>query len=109
DSGSFGPEIAFGYYYRQARPDARLAIVKYAHGGTGIARSEDYTDYIPTLAGFQDHGHNWSPPDASRKAGNLYAGLLEGVRAATAALDEQQVPWQLAGLLWMQGEHEAGI
>jgi len=106
---AFGPEIAFGRDVRAARPRARLAIVKYAVGGTGIARSGDYDDYIPALAGFDDHGDNWHPPEPGRPAGRLYENLLANVRDALAALERDGHDWELRGFLWMQGEHEAGI
>ena len=31
------------------------------------------------------------------------------MRDSLEALDRQQIEWELAGCLWMQGEHEAGI
>ena len=106
---AFGPEISFGREMQAARPRARLAIVKYAVGGTGIARSGDYDDYIPALAGFDDRGDNWHPPEPGRPAGRLYENLLANVRDALAALERDGHDWELRGFLWMQGEHEAGI
>lgn len=109
ESGAFGPEIGFACDIEQAMPGATIAIVKYAVGGTGIARSEDYTDYIPALAGFNDQGRNWHPPTDGRKAGELYRSLITNVRNATSSLERVGKPWELTGLVWMQGEHEAGI
>ena len=37
-------------------PNERIAIIKCAVGGTGIARSVDYRDYGPSLKGFKDQG-----------------------------------------------------
>ncbi len=109
DSGAFGPEIGFAYDQAVKKPAERIAIIKYAVGGTGIARSSDYRDYIPALKDFNDEGNNWYPPTAGRKAGLLYQRLMKNVRDALAALDRKQIRWELAGCLWMQGEHEAGI
>jgi hypothetical protein len=109
ESGAFGPEIGFAHDMEQAMPGATIAIVKYSAGGTGIARSEDYTDYIPALTGFNDKGRNWHPPTDGRKAGELYRSLITNVRNATSSLERVGKPWELTGLVWMQGEHEAGI
>lgn len=109
EGGCFGPEITFAHGMTAAMPGVAIAIVKFAWGGTGIARSSDYTDFIPSLTGFDDQGKNWHPPTDDQPAGDLYAGLLDDFQKATGALDRQGIPWELAGVLWMQGEHEAGI
>ncbi len=109
ESGSFGPEIAFGHDIAQALPEEEIALIKYASGGTGIARSTDYTDYIPAVAGYDDRGRNWHPPTDGKEAGALYRGLIENVHSATSALERNGHRWELSGLLWMQGEHEASI
>ena len=108
---AFGPEVSFGYVMASANTNARIAIIKYAAGGTGIARSRDYQDYIdhPQLVGFNDHGRNWHWPEPQAPAGDLYTNLLANVRTALAELKRQGRDYRLAGFLWMQGEHEAGI
>lgn len=109
---AFGPEIAFGHDLAAARPGTQIAIVKYAVGGSGIARSKDYHDYnpsFPSLATFNDHGDNWHPPEQGEPTGNLYTNLLGNVRNALQGLKDQGKQYRLAGFLWMQGEHEAGI
>ncbi len=108
-SGAFGPEISFGAEMQRLMPAAKIAIVKFASGGTGIARSEDYSDYIPSLKNFKDNGRNWHPPTDGRPAGNLYQSLFENFRTATDILNREGKKWELCGFLWMQGEHEAGI
>jgi hypothetical protein len=108
-SGAFGPEISLAADLGRAQPAVTIAIVKYAVGGTGIARSADYTDYIPALAGYNDKGRNWHPPEPGREAGLLYRGLIANVRAALGALERSGRRGELAGMVWMQGEHEAGI
>ena len=106
---AFGPEITFGHDMAAAMPGTRIAIIKYAVGGTGIARSKEYSDYIPQLAGFNDNGNNWHPPEPGQPAGALYANLLTNVQGALQSLGARGQPYHLAGVLWMQGEHEAGI
>lgn len=109
DSGSFGPEISFGHDLASRMPDEQIAIIKCAVGGTGIARSVDYSDYIPALKGFKDRGMNWHPPSEGRKGGILFQWQIKNVRDALAALDRRHAQWDLVGYVWMQGEHEAGI
>jgi hypothetical protein len=109
ESGAFGPEIGFAHDMAQAMPGATIAIVKYAAGGTGIARSKDYTDYIPALTGYNDNGRNWHPPTDGQEAGNLYRALIANFRNAVSVLEREGKTWELTGLVWMQGEHEAGI
>jgi len=109
DSGAFGPEIGFAHDLAAELRPTRIAIVKCASGGTGIARSVDYSDYIPALKGFDDHGNNWHPTADGKEAGRLYQRLIKNVRDALTALDRKHTEWELAGCLWMQGEHEAGI
>ncbi len=108
-SGAFGPEIGFAHDMTRAMPGATIAIVKYAAGGTGIARSKDYTDYIPALTGYNDQGRNWHPPTDGQAPGNLYRALLANFRNAVSVLEREGKTWELTGLIWMQGEHEASI
>jgi hypothetical protein len=108
-SGCFGPEIGFALKLRELDPAGKIAIIKYAEGATGIARSSDYNDYIPALKGFDDKGINWAPPEQEKPAGKLYSGLLENIRLALSGLDERGIPYRIGGFIWMQGEHEAGI
>lgn len=107
--GCFGPEIGFALSLSHALPDEEIAIIKYAVGATGIARSEDYDDYIPSLTGFDDKGRNWYPGSKGKSPGMLYEDLLMNVRSALDALEKQGRKYQIAGFMWMQGEHEAGI
>jgi hypothetical protein len=106
---AFGPEIGFSHDLARALPNESIAIIKYAAGGSGIARSRDYDDYIPSLKGYNDNGSNWHPPGDGLAAGGLYRQLLEKAREARSALDRDGVSYELSGFLWMQGEHEAGI
>jgi len=108
-SGAFGPEISFAHDLAVALSEETIAIIKYASGGTGIARSIDYTDYIPAVANFNDKGRNWHPPSDGRDAGSLYASLIRNVRQALGSLERDGKRWTLSGFVWMQGEHEASI
>ena len=107
--GAFGPEIGFALAIQKLLADEKIAIIKYAEGGTGIARSQDYSDYIPALKDFNDKGRNWYPPYQGKSGGLLYNNLTENIRNALAALKNQGLKYEITGFLWMQGEHEAGI
>lgn len=107
--GSFGPEIGFALTLQKLQPTEEIAIIKYAEGGTGIARSEDYTDYIPALKNFDDKGRNWHPASDGKGAGLLYSNLINNIKNALTVLKKQGIKYEVAGFLWMQGEHEAGI
>lgn len=105
----FGPEIGFGKTIAEELPNEDIAIIKYAVGATGIARSKDYQDYIPALKGFDDKGKNWHPPGEVEEAGILYQDLMTNIHAALASLKQKGRNFEISGLIWMQGEHEAGI
>lgn len=109
DSGAFGPEISLAHDLERAWPGTQIAIVKFAVGGSGIARSADYNDYIPALANYDDHWRNWHWPQGDREAGILYQELVSNVREALSALEREGKKWELTGFVWMQGEHEGGI
>jgi hypothetical protein len=108
-SGAFGPEIGFASRMKSLRPRQPMAIVKCAVGGTGIARSADYNDYVPELTGFDDHGKNWHPPTEEADAGVLYQRLIKTTCNGLIALENDHINWEIAGFIWVQGEHEAGI
>ena len=108
-NGSFGPEIGFALSLQKLQPDEKIAIIKYAEGGTGIARSQDYTDYIPALKKFDDKGRNWYPSSEGKEKGLLYSNLINNISNSLTALKNQGLKYEVAGFLWMQGEHEAGI
>ena len=107
--GCFGPEIGFALTLQKLLPGDKIAIIKYAEGATGIARSRDYSDYIPALKDFDDKGRNWHPPVEGKDGGLLYNNLTENIRKALESLNNQGLKYELSGFLWMQGEHEAGI
>jgi hypothetical protein len=94
----FGPELAFGQTLERKQPGQRIAIVKYALGGTGLGRDIGYGDWFVDFA------------DGNRI--NQYDHALATIRNATAHADfdgdgepDRLVP---AGIVWMQGETDAG-
>jgi iduronate 2-sulfatase len=94
----FGPELAFGQRMAALRPDARIAIIKYARGGSTLE------------AGASGFG-TWDPTYAGGNAVNQYDHFLATVRHAMEPADidgdghvDRLVP---AGIVWMQGEGDA--
>ncbi|WP_437986727.1 sialate O-acetylesterase [Sorangium sp. So ce117] len=109
----YGPEITFGRAIVAAYPEHRIAIVKMAQGGTNLV----------------DHwGRGLAPDPEVLYKSQLYHALLgeldsatyEGDRAlrypdevtrldgALARLESEGHPYEIAALVWMQGENEAG-
>ncbi|MBX3255148.1 MAG: hypothetical protein KF862_13475 [Chitinophagaceae bacterium] len=106
---AFGPEIGFAQTMSVKMPGKKIAIIKYAVGGTGIARSSDYNDYIPSLKDYDDKDINWHYPGLNSEAGVLYKNLFKNIQAAIDSLKKINYSCNIAGFIWMQGEHEAGI
>ncbi|WP_437916569.1 sialate O-acetylesterase [Sorangium sp. So ce302] len=109
----YGPEITFGRAIAAAYPEHRIAIVKMAQGGTNLV----------------DHwGRGLAPDPEVLYKSQLYHALLgkldsatyEGDRAlrypeevtrldgALARIESEGHPYEIAALVWMQGENEAG-
>jgi hypothetical protein len=96
-SDRFGPELLFGQTIVKHVPASRIAIIKYAFGGSGLADG----------VGFG----NWHP-DFSTGAGiNQYDHALTTLRNALAHTDidgdgvtDRLIP---SGIVWMQGEADA--
>ena len=80
---NFGPEIGFGRAMKDARSKEEIYLIKYAAGGTAL-----YND--------------WSP-----SGGPQYTRFMKTARAALANLDEKKLEYEIAGMLWMQGESDA--
>jgi Carbohydrate esterase, sialic acid-specific acetylesterase len=84
--GGFGPEMGLG---RKLTPTAgrRLAIVKGAWSGTGLATDWD--------------------PEATDDRGACYRALVAEVQLATSAAAQQDLTLKPRALVWVQGESDA--
>lgn len=96
-SNRFGPELRFGQTIAGNDPGSKIAIIKYALGGSGLADGVGYG--------------NWHP-DFSKGAGiNQYDHALKTMRNALAHtdIDGDGVADRLtpSGIVWMQGEADA--
>jgi hypothetical protein len=96
-SDRFGPELAFGRTIAKLKPQARIAIVKYSMGGTGLAAGVGYG--------------SWDPDYAEGEGLNQYDHALTTIRNALSVsdVDRDGTPDRLvpAGIIWMQGEADA--
>ncbi len=96
-SGRFGPELFFGQTMAERSPDTKIAIIKYALGGSGLAVGVGYG--------------NWHPEFSEGAGNNQYDHFLKTLRNAIGQSDidgdgiaDQLVP---SGIVWMQGEADA--
>jgi hypothetical protein len=84
-ANSFGPEVSFGIAIKDAYPADDLYLIKYAVGGTAL-----YNDWSPVAPG-----------------GPQYNGFTNTAAAALANLDAASIDYEIAGMLWMQGESDS--
>jgi hypothetical protein len=93
----FGPELFFGLTMAERLPNTKIAIVKYALGGSGLALG----------VGFG----NWHPDFSAGAGMNQYDYALKTLRGALSQndIDEDGIPDRLvpSGIVWMQGEADA--
>ncbi len=79
----FGPELSFGRTIADVFPDEHFMMIKYAAGGTDL-----YED--------------WAVPD-----GKQYTRFLNRVKAGLNALKKAGHTFEIAGMVWVQGESDA--
>jgi hypothetical protein len=79
---SFGPELTFGRGMADAYPSGKVALIKYARGGTSLAI-------------------DWNPD-----SGPHYIAFMHAVTIAMQSLQGQYDP-DIAGMIWMQGERDS--
>lgn len=85
-----GPETSFGRTLADSLPDVDVKLIKHAVGGTDLAsywHPGEYRDDPAQGAGYRD----W----------------LATVDAGLAELDAAGTDYQIAGMIWMQGESDA--
>ncbi len=77
----FGLEIAFGRAIADAAPSINAAIIKYSAGGSNLHTQ-------------------WS------EKGSLYKTFVSTVQAGLSALENEGHTYELAGMIWQQGEND---
>jgi len=83
DNERLGPEISFAHKLAKAFPNDRIAIVKVAFGGMSLA-------------------DQWKPG-----SGNVYRRFIVTSKGAVKSLKSSGDPYEVAGMIWMQGESDA--
>jgi hypothetical protein len=96
-SNRFGPELSFAKTISQHFTGKKIAIIKYAVGGTGLHLNTGYD--------------NWSPDFIEGNGQNQYDYVLNTFNNALSVSDidgdgeaDTLIP---AGIIWMQGEADA--
>ena len=97
-SERFGPELSFGLTIARHYPGKKIALIKYARGGTSL-------QYKPSAFG------TWNPEFYFGNGQNQYDFFLRTVHSALSESDidgdgirDILIP---AGIIWMQGESDA--
>lgn len=88
----FGPELGFARALVKANAQLQLALIKGSRGGTSLR-----TDWKP------------GEPGQPKTQGPCYRNFLDTWQLATAALTKDGSTFKLRGLLWHQGESDAGL
>ena len=103
-SGRFGVELTLGRRLKEIYPERNIAFVKYSRGGTSIA--------IEAARNFGCWDPDFTAGEGAGQGVNQYDHFLATVRYSTAARDvdgdgteDRLIP---AGIVWMQGESDAG-
>jgi len=96
-SDRFGPELFFGLTMAKRSPEMKIALIKYALGGSGLADG----------VGFG----SWHPDFSDGAGNNQYDHALKTMRNAFSNTDidgdgiaDRLIP---SGIVWMQGEADA--
>ncbi|MFH1742032.1 MAG: sialate O-acetylesterase [bacterium] len=92
NGGAIGPEISFGRAIAEAWPDEKIALIKYAYGGTSLFAWDPY---------WMREDTKWT---RNENYGSLYQKLM---REIAEAYGQEENDIEIAGMLWMQGETDA--
>ena len=82
-TNEFGSELSFGRTIADSNASVNVAIIKYSHGGTDLA-------------------NNWAA------SGAQYTTFVSTVQAGLAALTDVGHTYEMGGMVWIQGENDAG-
>jgi iduronate 2-sulfatase len=85
-TGTFGCEVSFGPAIAGALPGKRILLVKFAEGGTSLAK-------------------DWNPDEK----GKLYENFIKFVGTTQEILKTRGDTCTIRGMLWHQGESDSGL
>ncbi len=83
-SGTFGPEVAFGRGMADRLKGKKVALIKFAEGGTSLQK-------------------DWNPEAKDR----LYPTFLDFTQKSLKRLKDQGHTYSIRGMIWHQGESDA--
>jgi len=103
----FGPELSFCRTMSQLRPGRRHHLIKFAVPGRGLHHGWLKSKWLPGppapgRSNFYPGAHPTDP-----NVGRHYAELRDDIASALAALEASRIPFEVRGVLWMQGETDA--
>lgn len=78
----FGPELAFAHRLSKVYPDHTISIMKTSAGGTKL-----HTQWLPGKG--------------------MHRVFIRNMNNAIADLEKSKTPYEIAGMLWMQGESDS--
>jgi iduronate 2-sulfatase len=85
-SGTFGPEVSFGRGMAEHLIGKKVALIKFAEGGTSLAK-------------------DWNPDVKDR----LYPAFLDFTKKSLKELTDKGHTYAVRGMIWHQGESDAGL
>jgi len=85
-SGTFGPEVSFGRGMADHLKGKKVALIKYAEGGTSLAK-------------------DWNPEVKDR----LYPAFLDFTKKSLKELKDGGHTYTARGMIWHQGESDASL
>lgn len=85
-SGTFGPEVSFGRGMADHLKDKKVALIKFAEGGTSLAK-------------------DWNPDVKDR----LYPAFLDFTKKSLKELKDKGHTYTVRGVIWHQGESDANL
>lgn len=85
-SGTFGPEVSFGRGVADHLKGKKVALIKFAEGGTSLSK-------------------DWNPEVKDR----LYPAFLDFTRKSLKELKDKGHTYSVRGMIWHQGESDASL
>src|SRR5262245_43104978 len=85
-SDTFGPEVSFGRGLADRLKEKKVALIKFAEGGTSLAK-------------------DWNPEVKDR----LYPAFLDFTKKSLKELKDKGHTYTIRGMIWHQGESDASL